>query len=59
MKALSKYYQSWLEITKQERNRDKWMSDELYFRATKAQIPILHTFEFDRGGMMDTEIFII
>ena len=51
MKTLATYYQCWLEITKQQRYRDKWLSDELYFRAIKAQFPTLEALGFDRGMM--------
>jgi hypothetical protein len=30
------FFQCWLEVTKQQRYRDKWLSDETYFRAIKA-----------------------
>jgi hypothetical protein len=49
MKTLSTYHQCWLEITKQQRYRDKWLSDELYFRAIKAQFPTLEALGFNRG----------
>ncbi|KAI2497332.1 hypothetical protein MHU86_17152 [Fragilaria crotonensis] len=49
MKTLATYYQCWLEITKQQRYRDKWLSDELYFRAINAQFPTLKALGFDRG----------
>jgi hypothetical protein len=45
------YYQCWLEVTKQQRYRDKWLTDETYFRAIKAQFPTLETLGFDRGKM--------
>ena len=44
-------YQCWLEVTKQSRYRDKWLSDETYFRAMKAQFPSLESLGFDRGVM--------
>ena len=31
MKTLQMYYQCWLEVTKQQRYRDKWLTDETYF----------------------------
>ena len=45
------YYHCWLEVTKQSRYRDKWLSDETYFRAIKAQFPSLESLGFDRGVM--------
>jgi hypothetical protein len=49
------YYQCWLEVTKQQWYRDKWLTDETYFRANKAQFPSLESLEFSRS-MMDKEI---
>ena len=37
MKKLLMYYQCWLEVTKQQQYWDKWLTDETYFRAIKAQ----------------------
>ena len=51
MKTLLMYYQCWLEVTKQQRYRDKWLTDETYFRAIKAQFPTLESLGFDRGKM--------
>ena len=51
MKTLQMYYQCWLEVTKQQRYRDKWLTDETYFRAIKAQFPTLESLGFDRGMM--------
>ena len=51
MKKLEMYYQCWLEVTKQQRYRDKWLTDETYFRAIKAQFPTLETLGFDRSMM--------
>ena len=45
------FYQCWLEVTKQTRYRDKWLSDETYFRALKAQFPTLDTIDFNRAVM--------
>ena len=56
MKTLATYYQCWLEITKQQRYRDKWLSDELYFRAVKAQFPTLEALGFDRGMLLNKAI---
>ena len=58
------YYQCWMEVTKQTRYRDKWLTDETYFRAMKAQFPSLNSLDFNRcvmnraiavcgGGSMD------
>jgi hypothetical protein len=41
MKDLQLYFQCWVEVTKQNRYRDKWLTDETYFRAVKAQFPTL------------------
>jgi hypothetical protein len=51
MKKLLMYYQCWLEVTKQQWYQDKWLSDETYFRAIKAQFPTLESLGFDRGKM--------
>jgi hypothetical protein len=51
MKALQTYFQCWLEIAKQERYQDKWLSDETIFRAIKAQFPALEALGFNRGIM--------
>ncbi|KAI2507767.1 hypothetical protein MHU86_6663 [Fragilaria crotonensis] len=51
MKTLQVFYQCWLEVTKQGRYRDKWLSDETYFRALKAQFPTLDTVDFTRAIM--------
>jgi hypothetical protein len=51
MKTLQMYYQCWLEVTKQNRYHDKWLTDETYFRAIKAQFPTLESLGFDRGMM--------
>ena len=51
MKTLAMYYQCWLEVSKQQRYRDKWLTDETYFRAIKAQFPSLESLGFDRGKM--------
>jgi hypothetical protein len=39
MKTLQMYYKCWLEVTKQRRYQDKWLTDETYYRAIKAQFP--------------------
>ena len=51
MKTLQVHYQCWLEVTKHQRYRDKWLTDETYFRAIKAQFPTLESLGFDRGKM--------
>jgi hypothetical protein len=51
MKKLEMYYQCWLEVTKQPRYRDKWLTDESYFRAVKAQFPTLDSLDFDRAKL--------
>jgi hypothetical protein len=51
MKTLVVYYQCWLEVTKQQRYQDKWLTDETYFQAIKAQFPTLESLCFDRGMM--------
>ena len=51
MKALQMFFQCWLELTKHQRYRDKWLTDETYFRAIKAQFPTLESLGFDRGKM--------
>ena len=35
------YFQCWVEVTKQNRYRYKWLTDETYFQAIKAQFPTL------------------
>ena len=51
MKTLQTYFQCWLEIAKQVRYQDKWLSDETIFRAIKAQFPSLEALGFNRGIM--------
>ena len=51
MKTLQLFFECWLEVTKQERYRDKWLTDETYFRAIKAQFPMLESLGFDRAVM--------
>ena len=51
MKTLEMYYECWLEVTKQQRYQDKWLTDETYYRAIKAQFPTLESLGFDRGKM--------
>jgi hypothetical protein len=51
MTKLQLFYNCWLEVTKQNRYRDKWLTDETYFRAIKAQFPDLESIGFDRGMM--------
>ena len=51
MKTLQMFFQCWLEVTKHQRYRDKWLSDETYFRAIKAQFPTLESLGFDRTNM--------
>ena len=41
MKKLEMYYQCWLEVTKQQRYRDKWLTNETYFQAIKAKFPMI------------------
>jgi hypothetical protein len=43
MKALELFYECWLEVTKQKRYHDKWLTDETYFRAIKAQFPTVES----------------
>ena len=49
MKTLQTYFQCWLEVVKHKRYQDKWLSDETFFRAIKAQFPTLETLGFNRG----------
>jgi hypothetical protein len=51
MKTLQLYFECWLEVTKQQRYRDKWLTDETYCRAIKAQFPTVESLGFDRGKM--------
>jgi hypothetical protein len=51
MKALELFYECWLEATKQKQYHDKWLTDETYFRAIKAQFPIVELLGFDRGKL--------
>jgi hypothetical protein len=51
MKTLQTYFQCWLEIAKQVRYQDKWLSDETIFRAIKAQFPSLEALGINRGIM--------
>jgi hypothetical protein len=50
MKDLQMYFQCWVQVTKQQRYWDKWLTDETYFRAIKAQVPTLGD-SFNRGLM--------
>ena len=49
MRPLELYYECWLEVTKHKRYHDKWLTDETYFRAIKAQFPTEMTLGFDRS----------
>ena len=51
MKTLELFYECWLEVTKHERYHHKWLTDETYFRAIKAQIPTVESLGFDRGKL--------
>jgi hypothetical protein len=51
MNTLQLYNECWVEVTKQKRYQDKWLSDETYYRAIKAQFPSLESLGFDRGRM--------
>ena len=51
MNTLQLYFECWLEVTKQKRYQDKWLSDETYYRAIKAQFPNLESLGFDRVRM--------
>jgi hypothetical protein len=51
MKSLQLFYECWLEVTKQERYHHKWLTDETYFRAIKAQFPTVESLGFDRGKL--------
>ena len=51
MKTLQLFYECWLEVTKQKRYHDKWLTDETYYRAVKAQFPTVVTLGFDRGKL--------
>jgi hypothetical protein len=46
----------WFEVTKQNRYRDKWLTDETYFRAIKAQFPTLG--DSLKRGMMNRAISV-
>ena len=51
MEPLQLFYECWLEVTKQKRYHDKWLTDETYYRAIKAQFPTVESLGFDRGKM--------
>jgi len=52
MKTLQMFFQCWLEIAnKQSRYRDKWLSDQTYYRAMKAQFPSLMEVGFTRAKL--------
>ncbi len=51
MKTLQTHYQCWLEVVKQKRNQDTWLSDETCFRTIKAQFLTLEALGSDRGMM--------
>jgi len=49
MKTLQMYFQCWVEVTRKKRYQDKWLTDETFFRAIKAQFPSLDSLDFNRG----------
>jgi hypothetical protein len=49
MKDLQLYFQCWVEVTKQIRYQNKWLTDETYFRAIKAQFTTLVSDSSNRG----------
>ena len=51
MKQFQLYFECWLEVTKHNRYHDKWLTDETYFRAIKAQFPTVMAMGFDRSKM--------
>ena len=51
MKTLQLSYECWLEVTKQKRYHDEWLTDETYYQAIKAQFPTVVTLGFDRGKL--------
>jgi hypothetical protein len=51
MKPLQLFYKCWLEVTIQKRYHDKWLTDETYYRAIKAQFPTVESLGFDRAKM--------
>ena len=51
MKTLQLFYECWLEVTKQNRYRDKCLTDETYSRAIKAQFLTVESLGFDRCMM--------
>jgi hypothetical protein len=51
MKALQLFYECWLEVTKSQRYHNKWLTDETFYQAIKAQFPTVMSLSFDRGKM--------
>jgi hypothetical protein len=51
LKTLQLFYECWLEVTKHKRYHDKWLTDETYFWAIKAQFPTVELLGFDRGKL--------
>ena len=51
MKARELFYKCWLEVSKSQRYHDKWLTDETYYRAIKAQFSTVVSLVFDRGKM--------
>ena len=51
MKTLQLFYECWLEVTKQKWYHDKWLTDETYYHAIKAQFPTVESLGFNRGKM--------
>jgi hypothetical protein len=51
IKTLQLFYECWLEVTKQKRYQDKWLTDERHYRAIKAQFSTLESLGFDRVRM--------
>jgi hypothetical protein len=51
MKTLQLFYECWLKVTRQKRYHDKWLTDETYYRAIKAQFLTVESLGSDRGKM--------
>jgi len=53
MKTLQLFYECWLEVTKQEWYHHKWLTDETYFRAIKAQFLTKQLYKLLSGNWKD------
>jgi hypothetical protein len=57
VKTLQQYYKYWPEVTKQKWYHHKWLTNETYYQAIKAQFPTVEslTVNFDRASVEEEE----